>query len=57
MNDTALRARQGADLQAHGAFALAEKLSVRYADRLTGWLRLPALARTAPRSELMRPAT
>jgi len=44
MNDTALRARQGADLQAHGAFALAEKLSVRYADRLTGWLRLPAVA-------------
>jgi DEAD/DEAH box helicase domain-containing protein len=44
MNDTALRARQGADLQAHGALALAQKLSVKYADRLTGWLRLPAVA-------------
>lgn len=42
MTDTALRAKERADLQARGTLALAQKLAVKYADRVTGWLRLPA---------------
>jgi DEAD/DEAH box helicase domain-containing protein len=61
MNDAALRAREGADLDVLNALALAQKLSVKYADRVTGWLRLPAVAadlRAFPAlvSELVRAA-
>jgi DEAD/DEAH box helicase domain-containing protein len=44
MPDAALRARERADLDVRGALALAERLSVKYGDRVTGWLRLPAVA-------------
>src|SRR3982751_5321784 len=43
MPDAALRASERADLNVRGALALAERLSVKYGERVTGWLRLPAV--------------
>ena len=43
MSDIAIRAAQEADLAVQGARALADRLVVKYTDRITGHLRLPAV--------------
>jgi hypothetical protein len=54
MNDTAVRARELADLLVRGVLGLAQRLSGKYADRITGWLSLPSVpAEMRPFSELV----
>jgi hypothetical protein len=43
MSDVGVRAVQAADLAVRGAQALADRLVVKYAGRITGYLRLPAV--------------
>jgi len=42
MTDLATRAAQRADLNAHSADSLVERLAEKYSDRITGYFRLPA---------------